>query len=151
LSRGKDSPPGPGHLPWKRRYLIEQFKLSESLFVPSSEPGKAITFSEAFPLCVTYPAPDFMPVVTFTYVDPEHRNTETSTDTSRTCVPIGLYSGSFRASSLSTFRRRRASSRRQASFFRSLWKAGASRIWLATSIPKPSGIAGNIASSQRTT
>ena len=58
----------------KRRYLIERFKLSESLFSPSSEHGKAITFSEGFPLCVAYPAPDYMPVVTFTYVDPEHRN-----------------------------------------------------------------------------
>ena len=37
----------------KRRYLIERFKLSESLFSPSSEHGKAITFSEGFPLCVT--------------------------------------------------------------------------------------------------
>jgi hypothetical protein len=43
----------------KRRYLIERFKFSESLFVLSSEHGKAITFSEAFPLCVAYPAPDF--------------------------------------------------------------------------------------------
>lgn len=58
----------------KRRYLIERFKLSESLFSPSNEHGKAITFSEGFPLCVAYPAPDYMPVVTFTYVDPKHRN-----------------------------------------------------------------------------
>jgi hypothetical protein len=58
----------------KRRYLIERFKLSESLFSPSSDHGKAITFSEGFPLCVAYPSPDYMPVVTFTYVDPNHRN-----------------------------------------------------------------------------
>ena len=68
---------------------------------------------------------------------------ETSTDTSRTCVPTGLCSGSFRASNSSTFRRQRASSRKRASFFRSLWKAGASRIWLATSISKPNGTTGN--------
>ena len=58
----------------KRRYLIERFKLSESLFSSSNGNGKAITFSEGFPACVAYPAPDYMPVVTFTYVDPEHRN-----------------------------------------------------------------------------
>ena len=39
----------------KRRYLIERFKLSESLFSPSNEHGKGITFSEGFPLCVAYP------------------------------------------------------------------------------------------------
>src|SRR5690242_15944553 len=43
----------------KRRYLIERFKLSESLFSLSSEHGKAITFSEGLPICVAYPAPDF--------------------------------------------------------------------------------------------
>jgi len=58
----------------KRRYLIERFKLSESVFSPSNENGKAITFSEGFPLCVAFPAPDYMPVVTFTYVDIEHRD-----------------------------------------------------------------------------
>src|SRR5690348_9152866 len=58
----------------KRRYLIERFKLSESVFSPSNENRKAITFSEGFPLCVAFPAPDYMPVVTFTYVDIEHRN-----------------------------------------------------------------------------
>ena len=44
-------------------------------------------------------------------------STETSIDTSRTCVLIGLYSGSFRASNSSTFRRQRASSRKQAELF----------------------------------
>ncbi len=72
----------------KRRYLIERFKLSESLFVPSSEHGKAITFSEAFPLCVAYPAPDYMPVVTFTYVDAEHRNLDRYIAHLRTYRPL---------------------------------------------------------------
>jgi hypothetical protein len=58
----------------KRRYLVERFKLSESLFSPSNECGKGITFADRFPLCVAYPPPDYMPVVTFTYVDPAHRN-----------------------------------------------------------------------------
>ncbi len=53
--------------------MIERFKVSESLFSPSNG-GRAITFSEGFPVCVAYPAPDYMPALTFTYVDPEHRN-----------------------------------------------------------------------------
>ncbi|MGB6875562.1 MAG: hypothetical protein WBD87_05960 [Candidatus Acidiferrales bacterium] len=72
----------------KRRYLIERFKLSESLFSPSGEHGKAITFSEGFPLCVAYPAPDYMPVVTFTYVDPEHRNLDRYVRHLRTYRPL---------------------------------------------------------------
>ena len=72
----------------KHRYLIERFKLSESLFSPSSEHGKAITFSEGFPLCVAYPAPDYMPVVTFTYVDPEHRNLDRYVRHLRTYRPL---------------------------------------------------------------
>jgi hypothetical protein len=58
----------------KQRYFIERFKLDESLFSPSNEHGKSVTFADRFPLCVAYPPPDYMPVVTFTYVDPEHRN-----------------------------------------------------------------------------
>jgi hypothetical protein len=72
----------------KRRYLIERFKLSESLFSPSNECGKGITFSERFPLCVAYPAPDYMPVVTFTYVDPEHRNLDRYVAHLRTYRPL---------------------------------------------------------------
>jgi hypothetical protein len=58
----------------KRRYFIERFKVSESLFSRSEEHPTGITFTDRFPLCVAYPSPDYMPVVTFTFVDPEHRN-----------------------------------------------------------------------------
>jgi hypothetical protein len=60
----------------KRRYLMERFKLDDRLFSRPNEHGKAITFAEGFPLCLAYPAPDYLPVVTFTYVDPEHRNVD---------------------------------------------------------------------------
>jgi hypothetical protein len=72
----------------KRRYLIERFKLSESLFSPANEHGKGVTFSEGFPLCVAYPSPDHMPVVTFTYVDPEHRNLDRYIAHLRTYRPL---------------------------------------------------------------
>ena len=72
----------------KRRYLIERFKLSESLFSPSNEHGKGVTFADRFPLCVAYPSPDFMPVVTFTYVDPEHRNLDRYIAHLRTYRPL---------------------------------------------------------------
>ena len=86
----------------KRRYLIERFKLSESLFVPSSLHGKAITFSDAFPLCVAYPAPDYMPVVTFTYVDPEHRNLDRYIAHLRTYRPLFRQLPSFQFIYIST-------------------------------------------------
>ena len=86
----------------KRRYLIERFKLSESLFSPSSEHGKAITFSEAFPLCVAYPTPDYMPVVTFTYVDPEHRNIDRYIAHLRTYRPLFRQLSSFQFIYIST-------------------------------------------------
>lgn len=72
----------------KRRYLIERFKLGDSLFSPSNEHGKGIAFAEGFPLCVAYPAPDYMPVVTFTYVDPEHRNLDRYIAHLRTFRPL---------------------------------------------------------------
>lgn len=72
----------------KRRYLVERFKLSESVFSPSNGNGKATTFSEGFPTCVAYPAPDYMPVVTFTYVDPEHRNLDRYIRHLRTYRPL---------------------------------------------------------------
>ena len=58
----------------KRRYFVERFKVSENLFTPSDGRTKGITFADRFPLCVAYPSPDYMPVVTFTYVDPDNRN-----------------------------------------------------------------------------
>jgi hypothetical protein len=86
----------------KRRYFIERFKLSQSLFSPSNEHGKAITFSEAFPLCVAYPAPDYMPVVTFTYVDPEHRNLDRYIAHLRTYRPLFRQLSSFQFVYIST-------------------------------------------------
>jgi hypothetical protein len=58
----------------KRQYFIKRFKAPESLFLPSKEHGRGITFADRFPLCVAYPSPEYMPVVTFTYLDPQHRN-----------------------------------------------------------------------------
>src|SRR6266849_10051357 len=72
----------------KLRYLIERFKLSESLFSPSNEHGKGIMFSEGFPLCVAFPSPDYMPVVTFTYVDAEHRSLDRYIGNLRTHRPL---------------------------------------------------------------
>ncbi|MGH9716679.1 MAG: hypothetical protein ACRD4R_08125 [Candidatus Acidiferrales bacterium] len=86
----------------KRRYLIERFKLSESLFSPSSEHGKAITFSEGFPLSIAYPGPHFMPVVTFTYVDPEHRNLDRFVAHLRTYRPLFQQLPSFQFIYIST-------------------------------------------------
>src|SRR5271155_3424949 len=86
----------------KRRYLIERFKLSERFFSRSSEHGKAITFSEGFPLCVACPAPDFMPVVTFTYLDPEHRNLDRYVAHLRTYRPLFRQLSSFQFIYIST-------------------------------------------------
>jgi hypothetical protein len=57
----------------KRRYFIDRFKIEESLFSPTGAKRLGISFSERFPWCVAYPAPEYMPVVTFTYIDPQHR------------------------------------------------------------------------------
>ena len=86
----------------KRRYLIERFKLSESLFSPSNEHGKGVTFSEGFPLCVAYPSPDFMPVVTFTYVDPAHRHPDRYIAHLRTYRPLFRQLPSFQFIYIST-------------------------------------------------
>ena len=86
----------------KRRYLIERFKLSESFFSRSSEHGKAVTFSDGFPLCVAYPAPDYMPVVTFTYLDPEHRNLDRYIAHLRTYRPLFRQLSSFQFIYIST-------------------------------------------------
>ncbi|HKW87878.1 MAG TPA: hypothetical protein VJN21_03890 [Candidatus Acidoferrales bacterium] len=86
----------------KRRYLIERFKLSESVFSPSNGNGKAITFSEGFPVCVAFPAPDYMPVVTFTYVDIEHRNLDRYIRHLRTYRPLFRQLPSFQFIYIST-------------------------------------------------
>src|SRR6266849_1851812 len=72
----------------KRRYFVERFKVSESLFSRSEEHATCITFADRFPLCVAYPSPDYMPVVTFTYVDPEHRNLDAYIAHLRTYRPL---------------------------------------------------------------
>jgi len=58
----------------KRRYFIDRFKVEESLFSPTGSARDGISFADRFPLCIAYPPPENMPVVTFTYIDPEHRN-----------------------------------------------------------------------------
>ena len=58
----------------KRRYFVQRFKIAESLFTSSPQHSTAVTFADRFPLCVAYPSPDYMPVVTFTYIDTDHRN-----------------------------------------------------------------------------
>jgi hypothetical protein len=72
----------------KRNYFIEQFNVSESLFAPSEEHGMGITFADRFPLCVAYPAPGYMPVVTFTYLDPRHRHMDAYVGHLRTYRPL---------------------------------------------------------------
>jgi hypothetical protein len=78
----------------KRQYFIKRFKVPESLFLPSKDKGKGITFADRFPLCVAYPSPEYMPVVTFTYLDPQHRHTDAYIGHLRTYRPLfGLLPG----------------------------------------------------------
>jgi hypothetical protein len=72
----------------KRRYLVERFQVDESLFSPAAEQGTGITFADRFPLCVAHPSPDYLPVVTFTYVDPAHRNLDAYIAHLRTYRPL---------------------------------------------------------------
>src|SRR5258708_6546355 len=72
----------------KRRYFVARFKVSENLFTPSDGRSNGITFADRFPLCVAYPSPEYMPVVTFTYVDPEHRNLDAYIAHLRTYRPL---------------------------------------------------------------
>src|SRR5260370_17874119 len=72
----------------KRRYFVDRFKVNESLFSRSAEHRTGITFSDRFPLCVAYPSPEYMPVVTFTYLDPEHRNLDAYIAHLRTYRPL---------------------------------------------------------------
>lgn len=58
----------------KRDYFIERFRVPGSLFPPAKQRGGGITFADRFPLCVTCPSPQLPPVVTFTYIDFEHKN-----------------------------------------------------------------------------
>jgi hypothetical protein len=72
----------------KRQHFIKRFKTPESLFLPSKEHGRGITFADRFPLCVAYPSPEYMPVVTFTYLDPQHRNRDAYIAHLRTYRPL---------------------------------------------------------------
>jgi len=72
----------------KRRYFVERFQVNESLFSPAAEKGTGITFADRFPLCVAYPSPDYLPAVTFTYIDPEHRNLDAYLAHLRTYRPL---------------------------------------------------------------
>jgi hypothetical protein len=58
----------------KRRYLIEGRKVDPKLFCTTDGSKNAITFGDGFPLCIAYLAPDYEPVVTFSYVDPGDRS-----------------------------------------------------------------------------
>jgi hypothetical protein len=60
----------------KRRYFLEGCKVDSQLFSARDGNKYAITFADGFPLCIAYPAPDYDPVMTFTYIDPGHRSVE---------------------------------------------------------------------------
>ena len=72
----------------KREYFIRRFKVSENLFLSTNENVRAITFADRFPLCVSFPSPEFMPVVTFTYIDSEQKNLEAFIAHLRTYRPL---------------------------------------------------------------
>jgi hypothetical protein len=86
----------------KREYFIRRFKVSENLFLPTKENGRAITFADRFPLCVSYPSPEFMPVVTFTYIDSEHKSLEAFIAHVRTYRPLFRQLPSFQFLYIST-------------------------------------------------
>jgi hypothetical protein len=86
----------------KRRYFIDRFKIEESLFSPTGAKCLGITFSDRFPLCVAYPAPEYMPVVTFTYIDPQHLRLDAYIAHLRTYRPLFRRLSSFQFVYLST-------------------------------------------------
>jgi hypothetical protein len=71
----------------KRTYFMERLGLNESLF-SGSNGHRGITFADRFPLCIAYPAPDYMPVITFIYIDPEHRELDAYISHLRTYRPL---------------------------------------------------------------
>lgn len=73
---------------YKRRYFIDRFKIEESLFSRTGAKHLGITFFDRFPLCVAYPPPEYMPVVTFTYIDPQHRKLDAYIAHLRTYRPL---------------------------------------------------------------
>lgn len=72
----------------KRRYFIDRFKIEESIFWPTGAKRPGISFSDQFPLCVAYPPPEYLPVVTFTYIDPQHRKLDAYIAHLRTYRPL---------------------------------------------------------------
>src|SRR6266581_5401482 len=86
----------------KRRYFVERFKVSANLFTPFDGRRNGVIFGDRFPLCVAYPSPDYMPVVTFTYVDPEHRNLDRYIAHLRTYRPLFRQLPSFQFIYIST-------------------------------------------------
>src|SRR6266436_35416 len=72
----------------KRRCFIERFKVEESLFSRTGAKRDGISFSDRFPLCVAYPPPEYMPVVTFTYIDTQHRKLDAYLAHLRTYRPL---------------------------------------------------------------
>jgi hypothetical protein len=60
----------------KRRYFVEGCKVDPKLFATAGGNTHAITFADGFPLCIAYPAPEYDPVATLTYIDPGHRSVD---------------------------------------------------------------------------
>ena len=71
----------------KRAYFTERLGLNESLF-SRSDGHRGIAFTDRFPLCIAHPAPEYMPVVTFIYVDPDHRELDAYISHLRTYRPL---------------------------------------------------------------
>lgn len=72
----------------KRRYFIDRFKIEESLFSPAGAKHLGVSFSDRFPLCVAYPPPEYIPLPTFTYIDPQHRKLDAYIAHLRTYRPL---------------------------------------------------------------
>src|SRR5690349_8883147 len=72
----------------KRLYFIDRFKIEENLFSRTAAKHPCISFSDRFPLCVAYLPPEYMPVVTFTFIDPQHRNLDAYIAHLRTYRPL---------------------------------------------------------------
>ncbi len=72
----------------KRRYFIDRFKIEEGLFSPTAAKRLGISFSDRFPMSIAYPPPEYMPVVTFTYIDPQHQKLDAYITHLRTYRPL---------------------------------------------------------------
>ena len=72
------------------------------MFTPSAARRDRISFSDHFPLCVAYPPPEYMPGVTFTYIDPQPRKLDAYISHLRTYRPLFWRLPSFQFIYLST-------------------------------------------------